>query len=88
MKLSGKVVKKVEESYKNKTTGLDVITHRIYLQSGDVLAGALEVKVNEDDYAKINEGESVSFIPSFGMRKNFDSLIVTVKSIGNLEVVE
>ena len=86
MKLSGKVLKTVQGSYLNKTTGAEVPQFHAYLESGDPLSGALEVSLTEEQFQSIVVGNVITFVPSFSTRNWNRAVIVTAKVFENLEV--
>lgn len=88
MRLSGEVVKKAADEWKDKTTGEIRQAWKIYLKPADVLDGATEVTISEQEFGAIEEGKSVSFDVALGLRPFGNSQRVAVRSLGNLEGVK
>ena len=85
MRLYGEIVHTALDQYQDKN-GVDVKLHKIYLQSGDPLEGALEISVNPEIFEKAKKGDKVSFIPVFRIRSKYGTPVVACSIFDEFKV--
>jgi hypothetical protein len=85
MRLSGDVVLKAVDEFKDSKTGEARQMFKIYLKPCDPRDGATEISVPEDVFASIEEAQKISFDVALGVRTYGTTSRISVRFLGNLE---
>lgn len=85
MRLSGDVVLKAIDEFKDSKTGEARQMYKIYLKPCDPRDGATEIAVPEDVFGSIEEAQKISFDVALGVRTYGTTSRISVRYLGNLE---
>jgi len=85
MRLSGEVVLKAIDEFKDSKTGEARQMFKIYLKPCDPRDGATEISVPEDIYSSISETNAISFDVALGVRSYGTTSRISVRYLGNIE---
>ena len=85
MRLSGEVVLKAVDEFKDSKTGEARSIFKIYLKPCDPRDGATEISIPEDVFSTIEEANKISFDVALGVRSYGTTSRISVRYLGNLE---
>jgi hypothetical protein len=81
MKLAGKIVHLVEDSFQNKLTGETVQMFKVYLEPASPIDPAFEISVAEDVFRTLKLKEQFECAPLFSIRQRGSNQIVVAKAL-------
>jgi hypothetical protein len=85
MRLSGEVVLKSVDEFKDSKTGEARQMFKIYLKPSDPRDGATEVSLPEEIFSSVEQDQKISFDVALGVRTYGSTSRISVRFLGNLE---
>ena len=85
MRLSGEVVLKAVDEFKDSKTGEARQMFKIYLKPCDPRDGATEISLPEDVFSSVEQDQKISFDVALGVRTYGSTSRISVRYLGNLE---
>ena len=85
MRLSGEVVLKAVDEFKDSKTGEARQMFKVYLKPVDPRDGATEISLPEDVFNTIAETNKISFDVALGVRSYGSTTRISVRYLGNIE---
>ena len=85
MRLTGDVVLKAIDEFKDSKTGEARQMFKIYLKPCDPRDGATEISVPEEIFGSVEQDQKISFDVALGVRTYGTTSRISVRFLGNLE---